>query len=1057
MIRRFTSFELDEERFELRCDGDVLKVEPKVFGLLSYLAASDGRLVEKQELYDALWPDEIVSESALAYCVKSARRVLRSGGRDSVVIKAVHGRGFRFLVDVEEVAAGGSRDSGRVGGGQRAIFLGRDEELGRIDACLRDARHGSAQVVAVSGVAGIGKSSLATNLSKRARSLGFDCVRGQCYEGDDPPPFHPWAEVFREFADSHDPQVTLDLLGSGAADVVQMSPSLRNTLSGVDELPILEPGQARARFFDSVVAFFGAASKRKPLMVLFEDVHWADSASLQLFETTVRQLGRGRIVWVFTYRDTEVRNSDRLGQLLVTLHRESTLVGVPLKRLSDSDTSQLLSSTLPAETEGSTLQVLVELSQGNPLFAIELARYVREEGASAFVSGLGARRGKIPIPGGIAGVIARRMANLNRSCRKTLAFAAVIGATFSLNELSDVLGVPDDDVLEDLESATAAGVVVESVDGESYSFSHILFRQAMYGELGAARRARIHRRIADRLERRTARMAHPPLSELAHHFFQAVAGADSERALHYTMLAAADAQQRFAYEDAARLYAQALEALDLRHANDDRESNLRRCDLLLYLGEAQSLAGDPGGSRESYVKASRLADELDSPDRLARAALRGSGSLLQSLIVDDASIHSLEETLDKLRPGDSALRARVLSRLALTLYYHPSGDRRRRLELSDEAVEIARARGDSETLYWALISRHWALWGPASAQERLAVVDELVVLGEKLNSPAMSARAQLYRVGAYLELCDLDRVEEEVEVVENRAVELRIPLFQWSAGYMKSTLALLRGEFAAAEELRVQSFASGTRTESDSAYLVSLLQVANRCFLLGRMDDVAPEIEPLIEQGLPFPILRCAQVLAQWTEGRVDESRRGFREIMAGGLGAIPENNLRMVALGLLTALATGLGERKAARDLYEAIQPYEDTMIVAGNASACMGSTHYHLGLCAWAFGDGQSARDHLAKATAIHRRIGALPWLVMSLWADWRIDALDGEDADVGKRNEARAIAERIDMQGAARWLEDDVPSIKVKAKRRRGRKSTDKRVKRFATKPHYVDSSS
>ncbi len=1039
MIWRFPPFELDEERFELRCNGELVKVEPKVFSMLALLAGSGGRLVDKQELYDALWPDEIVSESALAYCVKAARRVLRSGGEDAVTIKAVHGRGFRFLAPPADEAVAAAE------AGEAALFLGRQEELARIDDRVEAAAQGAAQVVALAGVPGIGKSSLAARVTKGARKRGFAVVSGNCYEGDDPPAFQPWADVFRDFAESHDPQLMLDLLGAGAADVAQMSPSLRNTLGGIETLPSLDPGQARARFFDSVVAFLGAAAARKPLVVLFEDLHWADRASLLLLETVAHEVRGAPIVWVLTYRDIEVDGDDRLAQLLVTLRRALPFEEVRLDRLSARDTAELLRSVLDRHAATDTVAALAELSEGNPLFTLELARHVAEEGAGALVSGVGTQRGKIPIPGGIAGVIARRMRRLSSDCRRVLANAAVIGRTFALAQVSEVYSGSEDDVLDQLEAAMAAGIVEESPDGESYSFTHVLFRQAMYAELGAARRARIHRRIATGLEKRAARQVHPPLAELAYHYFQSMSG-DAERAIYYSTAAAADAGRRYAHEEAARLYRQALEALEGDTEDGARRHEVQRCDLLLDLGEAQSLAGDPGGSRESYERAADLARELDAPDRLARAALRGSGSMLQSLIVDDAAIEALEEALDSLRPGDAQLRARVLSRLALTLYYHPGAGRERRLSLSDEAVDIARAGGDVETLYWALISRHWALWGPASARQRLGVIDELTALGESLGSRVMAARAQSYRVGAYLELADMAAVEREIEVVKASAAELRIPLLQWSADYFSSTLSLLRGEFPQAESLRVRAYASGARTEVDNAYLVTLLQTANRCYLQGRMDEVIPEIDPLIAQGIPFAILPCARVLAQWTEGRVAESRDGFRQIMARGLGDIPENNLHLTTLTLLAALASALGEKDAAAELYAAMKPYADTLVVAGNATACSGSTHYHLALCAWAAGDGQATRDHLSKATAVHREIGARSWLVMSLWVQGRIEEIEaGEgrsESGVAALDEARVLAAEIGLDDTARWLSGDVPSIADRAKARKAKRSEKKR---------------
>ncbi len=1012
MVHYFPPFELDDDLFELRCDGRPVQVEPKVFNFIAYLVTHRNRVVEKQELYDSLWPDEVVSESALAYCVKSARRALRTAnGADAPVIKTIHGRGFRFLGQTVETATATQSPSEQ----KSSLLLGRSEEVQIIDQAIAEAANHDAVVVAISGEPGIGKSRLVQEACDRARGMGSDIVTGQCYEGDDPPAFQPWTHVIRDFSESHDPQLTRSTLGAGAADIAQLTPSLRTTLNGIDHLPELDPGQARARFFDSVVTFLRAAATQTPLVVVFEDLHWADEPSLQLIETAVRELPNIPILWLFTYRDLEVQRSDRLGQLMTTLERESQVRKIPLRGLASDATYELVRAPLAQLNDDRAADAVVQLSEGNPLFALELARYVRDEGSSRIIAGWGPRGSTVQIPGGIAGVIARRLARLSTSCRKILANASVIGRTFDFDTLKDISDCSEDDLLDALDSASAASVVEEARDGETYSFAHGLIRQSIYHELGAARRARIHRKVADVLERRTASDPHAPLAELAHHFFQSLAGGDAEKTIYYSTQAANDALKRYAHEDAARLYQQALHAMELEGGDDSRAHELHRCDLLLNLGEALSFAGDPSRSSEIYDQAAELARRLDTPDRLARAALRGSGSLLQRLIVDESSLNALEEALTVLRPGDSDLRARVMSRLALTLYYHPAGTRKRRIELSSEAVEIARQINSPETLYWSQISRHWALWGPASSTERLNVIDEIVSIARGLDDPVMTARAQVYKVGAYMEIGDIDRMKDEIAEAQATADMLRVPLFQWSARYFKSATALLRGDFEEAEAQRLSAFAIGARTDLENSYLVTLLQIANRCFVQGRMQDFGAEIEPLIARGLHFQVLPCALAVSRASEGKEDEAHATYTSILERGLDKLPEDNLWLTTMAMLSSVAGHLGERKGSREIYDAMMPYRGTMVVAGNATACFGSVEHYLGVCAALFGDFAAAETHFGQALETHRKIGAPPMETITLWAHANSIARGSQrnrDRAATMFDEALAIGERIQV---------------------------------------------
>src|SRR5207244_3226201 len=342
-----------------------------------------------------------------------------------------------------------------------------------------------------------------------------------------------------------------------------------------------------------------------------------------------------------------------------------------------------------------------------------------------------------------------------------------------------------------------------------YRFAHALIRETIYEELGAAERARLHGRIGDVLEALHEMDPTPHLATLAHHFLEAVPAGGAEKAITYSTRAARYAEASLAYEDAAVLFERALEVLAEAHPADARE----RCELLLARGGAQWKAGDGPAARETFRQAADIARRIGDAPLMARSALgfAGEGSRLlwvRSAVVDQPRIELLEEALHRLGDGDQGLRAQLLARLAINLYWAPQPERV--LALSEEAITLARRLGDPCQLAAALRARLIALWRPETAEERLAIADEIVTLGQRTADRELSLLGHRFRIVGFLERGDVVAADREIEAWAQIAGELRRPL-STDLAIWRATRAIMDGRFAEGEEQAKRAFELGQR------------------------------------------------------------------------------------------------------------------------------------------------------------------------------------------------------------------------------------------------------
>src|SRR6266516_2142263 len=487
----------------------------------------------------------------------------------------------------------GSRPGGGRGGGDTAAraepWVGRDAELAALEQGLADAAAGAGGVALVAGEPGIGKTRLAEVLAGRAARSGVRVVWAGCYEGEGAPAFWPWIQALRHLLGVLDPQKLPHLLGKAAGPIAQIVSEAAEAVPGLAPAPPLGPAAARFQLYDAVTRFLLRVSAAEPsggaLLLILDDLHWADAPSLQLLAFLAGQARRAPMFVVATYRDTDLDPARPLLEALAALSRHAAVRRMALQGLGPRQVGQLIAATTGTAPSRTLVAAVHDRTEGNPFFLAELVRLLDSQGGLSDQAAVVRLRSALPV--GCRDVIRRRLALLPTDTAELLGVAAIVGRDFELEVLTEVTGQGDEQILAAVEAALAGRMLLESPGGVGcYRFSHALVRETLYEQPSALRRARLHQRIGDALER----LPGPDLDgdgdrvvELAHHYLQAVPAGSGAKALRYALRAAELAAARLAYEQAEEHLRQAVELLVTMPASPERAEQ----ELALQLRLAQ--------------------------------------------------------------------------------------------------------------------------------------------------------------------------------------------------------------------------------------------------------------------------------------------------------------------------------------------------------------------------------------------------------------------------------------------------------------------------------------
>jgi DNA-binding SARP family transcriptional activator/tetratricopeptide (TPR) repeat protein len=885
----------------------------------------------------------------------------------------------------------------------RHAFVGRSAEAGRLRDAWREAAAGARRLVVVAGDAGIGKTRLAAELADHAHADGAIVLYGRSDE-EAPGAYQPVVEMLRGWAGGASLAPLAERLGSRAAELGIVLPEFTAPAPpDAGTLREYDLGAQRLRLFDALAALLAEIAVAAPLLVVLDDLHWADLPTLQLIGHLVRAPAPERTLFLATTRAGE--GSEPLTALLAGLRRDGVLQRLELGGLDVAETGALVGALGGHPATPAFVEQLRGETDGNPFFIEEVVRHLADATGRL---GDAVALDEAGVPEGVREVTGRRLARLGGSARDMLATAAVIGREFDFDVLEEVGPLRGDALVAALDEAVGALVLREDPERVGrYAFEHALMRATLYDGLSALRRARLHSRVGEALIAHRGAQLDPHLGQLAHHFALAAPVDRPERAVDFALAAGRRADRLLAWEEAAGHYQAALHARELAGATDDR----LRCELLLALGSSQERAGSPE-MRATFSAAAATARTLGDPALLGRAALGYAGRWSQLGRVEEDVAGMLQEALAGLGDEETPLRARLLARLALELYY--AGDPRRRLALSEEAVTLARQLGDPLTLATCLDARHYALWRPETVHERLVVAAELRRIAEAVGDPELELEGAGWTVVDLLELGDVAGADIQIAAASRLAAALHRPLYEWWTSLFRCARAQIDGRFDEAERLAEETLAIGQRGQAENAVHVFAQAMFNIRREQGRLAEVEESVHGFIAMYPAVPAWRCTLALLYVELGREDAARREFESLAGAGFATLPRDAQWLIATTLLAEVCGRLGDAERAAELYDALLPYAGRNVIVGRASTCNGSASRPLGILAATMRDWERAERHFGDALAMHEAMRARPFVARTqvAWAETELARGDGAAAR-DRLAEAIVIADALGMR--------------------------------------------
>ena len=643
------------------------------------------------------------------------------------------------------------REPGRAHG-PPSVFVGRERELAALLSALEDALSGRGRLVLIGGEPGIGKSRLSEELAKRAADSGADVLWGRCWEAGGAPPYWPWVQAIRSLVRDRTSDQLQAELGPGGAEIADLVPEVRQRLPNLGAASATsDPQQARFRLFDSIADFLTSASRSRPLVLVLEDLNWADDDSLLLLEFVTRELAGAHVLLIGTYRDIDLSRRHPLSQTLGELARERMFERVVLRGLSPEDVARFVEAACSFVPDEALVRAVHAHTEGNPFFVGEVVRLLIEEGALAPDTLDTAERWSVRIPEGVREAIGRRLDRLSEHCNATLTIASAIGREFALDQLALLIADDSEErLLEVLEEALAAHLV-EELPGTAgrYQFTHTLIQGTLADELSLTRRARLHARIAEALEALYGADVESHAAELAHHFAEAETVLGPEKLVRYSALAGEIALTEHALEQALAHFERALAAKGEQPMDDETAA------ILLGLGRAQLAMLSPH-ELEPAVTSLRRAFEyyVDAGDvsravaavaayplplslgmaqtKMAELTARGltlvpRGSLEEGRLLisygwflgfSDGDYEGAQRSFEGVlsiaeRENDTALERKMLANAAWVDAFHLRFHDCMRRGL--RAIELAQHAGD---LHTEMAGRRAAAWGLAATGER---------------------------------------------------------------------------------------------------------------------------------------------------------------------------------------------------------------------------------------------------------------------------------------------------------------------------------------------------
>jgi DNA-binding winged helix-turn-helix (wHTH) protein len=968
VLYRFGSYELDEARGELRREGRPVAIQPKPLALLALLLRERERVVPADEILSTLWPDTVVTPGSLNRAVSHARRAIGDTHRGRL-IKSVSRRGYRFSGEVIVLEAGAAASAGAASAPERP-FVGRSDALARLrEAFARAVSRREGAVVLISGPPGIGKTRLTELAAAELEATGALLLIGRAREGEGVPAFWLFAQVLRRLLEQPAAADALREIAAHAgelADLLGLRPGEGAAARAWPEgSGARAPEESRFLLFDAVSRALLRAARRRPLLVVLEDLQWAGPESLRLLEHLAHERLDAPLLVLGTVREEPREPGSPVTRALSLLRGQDRCVEIALQPFSRAEVAALLEQVLGRPAPSDLTSELFARSEGVPLFVREALRLLEERGALAEPERV--PREGVALPARALDLIRRPLERLSPAATSLVSAAAVLGRDFDLPAAAAVAGLPRSDALDCVDEAVLAGVLEAAPAGATgFRFTHALFQEAAFGALSPGARARLHLRAAEHLERENAGDPSAVLAELAHHHHRALAVGDPERACQAALRAAEQGSRLGAWEQAALHYEQAREAFEQVPGCDP----VRRLALALDCTEAWRLASERSRRRQTAREAFELARALGRPREMAQAAI-GLLDLQEWGVGDEFARAAVEEALAALPGSGGVEEARLVTRLAYLdirrVYQEAAGVARR-------AVALARAAGDPDALQDALYTLHFSIGGPEGLAEREALAREIEAVASASKSADRSLIALLDTATDRFELGDRPGALR-LRAAARRVAGARPHLgMRWHLEVYDTGVALLEGRLGEVEARAQAALSLGVRAAHPYARACANAHRALLARARGESEALLTALAPALRarEG-PTHWVKAVVARAELEAGRPHDARARFDELAAHGFADVPRNLRWTATLVEIAHLCAELEAEQQADALHALLAPYADHHAVLPLAICYGGPVSYALARLAELRGERGEARERYDEALAACAQIGA------------------------------------------------------------------------------------
>jgi class 3 adenylate cyclase/tetratricopeptide (TPR) repeat protein len=851
--------------------------------------------------------------------------------------------------------------------------VGRDVETAVLAAAFRRVANGEGrEIVLVSGEAGLGKTTLLAEAARASHRTGASVLFGHCEE-DMATPYQLFAESLGHYINTIDEERLSRHARAHGAELTRLIPALRSRIADVPQPKATDSDTERYLLFTAVVGLLAEASADDPVILIFDDIQWADSGSLLLLRHLATTELPMRVLILATLRDHELPNAKDLRDTVGELWRHRGVSRLELGGLNHGDVLSYMEAVaghkLPEDGVALAHAVHRE-TDGNPFFLSEVLRHLAETGAiyqdEAGQWTTSGSLGSMALPDSVREVVGGRVARLGDRAERSLSVAAVIGRSFDFDLLTRATRLPEDEVLEILEAATAAALVREVAGPPGhYIFAHALIRHTIYEGLGPTRRARAHRQVAEALEDICGGHPGPRVGELAWQWLNASGGAASGRGIRYARQAGDAALGALAPADALRYFTQANELLE---QVDDPDPVLA-LDLVIGLGTAQRQTGDPV-FRDTLLEAARRAAEFGDTERLVAAALANNRGFYSAIgATDSEKVEVLETALHDL--GEVAPeRALVLATLCSELAHGSPLERRQ--ALAEEAESIAKLSGDDTTCLRVLNHLYIPLQVPELLGPALARTTDALMRAERLGDPALLYWAAMWRYQTAARSGDIDELERCLEIHGAMAAQLGQPVFAWGHAFLRGQRAFIAGDTDRAEELAAEALQIGTDSGQPDAALIYGTQLIMVRGQRGTMNELIPLIEKMASDAPEISPWMFGSLLAK-AHVEVDGTHEALAQLeafAASGFG-LRMDHVWLSGMVDYADAAVACGDPTYATPLFERLAPWHAQLPATG-ASALPPVSHY-LGGLAGVLGRYDEADAYFSHAAAVSERLGA------------------------------------------------------------------------------------